>query len=86
MRQVWLTRHGPPEVLELRDAVVPEPSRDKVLIKVAVAGINLAESWRASGSSPTRSLAASSDTRWRAKLPRLDIPQWGLPWETRSWR
>ena len=43
MRQVWITRHGPPEVLELRDAVVPEPSRDEVLIKVAVAGINFAD-------------------------------------------
>jgi NADPH:quinone reductase-like Zn-dependent oxidoreductase len=43
MRQVWITRHGPPEVLELREAAVPEPSGDEVLIKVAAAGINFAD-------------------------------------------
>jgi synaptic vesicle membrane protein VAT-1 len=43
MRQVWIMRHGPPEVLELREAAVPEPSGDEVLIKVAAAGINFAD-------------------------------------------
>ena len=40
MHQVWITRHGPPEVLELREAAVPE---GEVLIKVAAAGINFAD-------------------------------------------
>jgi hypothetical protein len=36
MRQVWITRHGPPEVREVREAGVPEPRDNEVLIKVAV--------------------------------------------------
>jgi NADPH:quinone reductase-like Zn-dependent oxidoreductase len=43
MRQVWITRHGPPEVLEVREAVVPEPGDNEVLIKVAAAGVNFAD-------------------------------------------
>jgi NADPH:quinone reductase-like Zn-dependent oxidoreductase len=43
MHQVWITRRGPPEVLEVREAAVPEPSGNEVLIKVAAAGINFAD-------------------------------------------
>jgi D-arabinose 1-dehydrogenase-like Zn-dependent alcohol dehydrogenase len=43
MRQVWITRHGPPEVLEVREAAVPEPGDNEVLIKVAAAGVNFAD-------------------------------------------
>ncbi len=43
MRQVWITRHGPPEVLALREAAVPPPVDDQILIKVAAAGINFAD-------------------------------------------
>jgi hypothetical protein len=39
MRQVWITRYGPPEVLEVREAAVPEPGDNEVLIKVAAAGV-----------------------------------------------
>ena len=42
MRQVWITRHGPPEVLALREAAVPIPGAGEVLIAVAAAGINFA--------------------------------------------
>jgi synaptic vesicle membrane protein VAT-1 len=43
MRQVWITRHGPPEVLELREAAVPQPLEGEVLMKVAAAGVNFAD-------------------------------------------
>jgi NADPH:quinone reductase-like Zn-dependent oxidoreductase len=43
MRQVWITRHGPPEVLDVREAVAPEPGDNEVLIKVAAAGVNFAD-------------------------------------------
>jgi NADPH:quinone reductase-like Zn-dependent oxidoreductase len=43
MHQVWITRYGPPEVLELRETVTPHPSQGEVLIKVAAAGINFAD-------------------------------------------
>jgi NADPH:quinone reductase-like Zn-dependent oxidoreductase len=36
-------RHGPPEVLDLREAAVPQPAKGEVLIKVAAAGINFAD-------------------------------------------
>jgi synaptic vesicle membrane protein VAT-1 len=41
--QVWIMRHGPPEVLKLREAAVPQPAKGEVLIKVAAAGINFAD-------------------------------------------
>jgi NADPH:quinone reductase-like Zn-dependent oxidoreductase len=43
MRQVWISRYGPPEVLELREAPVPRPVDDQILIKVAASGINFAD-------------------------------------------
>jgi synaptic vesicle membrane protein VAT-1 len=43
MHQVWVTRHGPPDVLELREAAVPQPSKGEVLIRVVAAGINFAD-------------------------------------------
>jgi synaptic vesicle membrane protein VAT-1 len=43
MRQVWIPRHGPPEVLEVREAPIPEPKSGEVLVKVAAAGINFAD-------------------------------------------
>src|SRR5260370_35727276 len=43
MRQVWIGRYGPPEVLELREAAMPRPADDQILIKVAACGINFAD-------------------------------------------
>ncbi|HXZ00865.1 MAG TPA: zinc-binding dehydrogenase [Stellaceae bacterium] len=43
MRQIWITRHGPPEVLALREAAVPSPGAGEVLIAVAAAGVNFAD-------------------------------------------
>jgi NADPH:quinone reductase-like Zn-dependent oxidoreductase len=43
MRQVWITRTGPPEVLELREAADPEPRAGEVQIRVRAVGINFAD-------------------------------------------
>ena len=43
MRQIWIERHGPPEVLALREAAMPTPRAGEVLIQVAAAGINFAD-------------------------------------------
>src|SRR5215510_8980666 len=43
MRQVWITRTGPPEVLELREAADPVPRAGEVQIRVRAVGINFAD-------------------------------------------
>jgi NADPH:quinone reductase-like Zn-dependent oxidoreductase len=43
MRQVWISRRGGPEVLEVREAPDPVPGPGEVLIRVAAAGINFAD-------------------------------------------
>ena len=43
MRQVVITRHGAPEVLEVRDALDPAPGTGEVRIAVAAAGVNFAD-------------------------------------------
>ena len=43
MRQVWITRRGGPEVLQVRDAPDPVPGPGEVLIRVAAAGVNFAD-------------------------------------------
>lgn len=43
MRQVWITRTGPPEVLEVREAPDPEPAAGQVRVRVRAAGVNFAD-------------------------------------------
>jgi NADPH:quinone reductase-like Zn-dependent oxidoreductase len=43
MRQVWITKQGPPEVLKVREAPDPEAGPGKVRIRVRAAGINFAD-------------------------------------------
>jgi NADPH:quinone reductase-like Zn-dependent oxidoreductase len=43
MRQVWITRAGAPEVLQVREAPDPEPGDGQVRIRVKAAGINFAD-------------------------------------------
>src|SRR5271165_5058810 len=43
MRQVWITRAGPPEVLQTREAPDPEPKAGEIRVRVAAAGINFAD-------------------------------------------
>lgn len=43
MRQVFITRTGGPEVLEVREAPTPDPAAGEVRIRVEAAGINFAD-------------------------------------------
>jgi NADPH:quinone reductase-like Zn-dependent oxidoreductase len=43
MRQVWISRQGPPEVLEVREAPDPDAGTGQVRIRVRAAGINFAD-------------------------------------------
>ena len=43
MRQIWIPKAGPPEVLELREAPDPQPGRGEVRVRVQAAGINFAD-------------------------------------------
>lgn len=43
MRQVWITKAGGPEVLQVREAADPTPGPGEVRIRVAFAGINYAD-------------------------------------------
>jgi len=43
MRQIWIGKYGPPEVLEVREAPDPEPSPGEVRIRVEASGVNFAD-------------------------------------------
>jgi NADPH:quinone reductase-like Zn-dependent oxidoreductase len=43
MRQVWIRRVGPPEVLELIEAPDPQPEAGEVRVRVRASGINFAD-------------------------------------------
>jgi NADPH:quinone reductase-like Zn-dependent oxidoreductase len=43
MRQIWITRAGPPEVLAIKDAPDPQPKAGEVRIRVEASGINFAD-------------------------------------------
>jgi NADPH:quinone reductase-like Zn-dependent oxidoreductase len=43
MRAVWITKHGGPEVLEVRESPDPEPKAGEVRVRVEAAGLNFAE-------------------------------------------
>ena len=43
MKQVWISRVGPPEVLKVKEAPDPKPQAGEALIDVKVSGINFAD-------------------------------------------
>ncbi|MDX1688712.1 MAG: medium chain dehydrogenase/reductase family protein [Candidatus Promineifilaceae bacterium] len=43
MKQIWITRAGPPEVLEVREAAAPTARTGEVRIQVEAAGVNFAD-------------------------------------------
>lgn len=52
MRQVWISKAGAPEVLEVREAPDPEPAAGEVRIAVEAAGINFADIMARMGTYP----------------------------------
>jgi NADPH:quinone reductase-like Zn-dependent oxidoreductase len=52
MRQVWITKPGPPEVLQVRTAADPEPAAGQVRIRVRAAGVNFADTMARVGMYP----------------------------------
>jgi synaptic vesicle membrane protein VAT-1 len=43
MRQIWITKAGPPEVLQVKDAPDPQPQAGEVRIRVEASGVNFAD-------------------------------------------
>src|SRR5262245_32338606 len=43
MRQIWITKYGPPEVLAVKEAPDPEPKPGEVRIRVEASGVNFAD-------------------------------------------
>ena len=43
MRQVWITKAGPPEVLQVKEAADPQPNAGELRIRVEAAGVNFAD-------------------------------------------
>lgn len=52
MRQIWIPRHGPPEVLEVRESPDPEPGPGELRIAVRAAGVNFADALARMGMYP----------------------------------
>jgi NADPH:quinone reductase-like Zn-dependent oxidoreductase len=50
MRAAVITRHGGPEVIEVRDVPVPVPGAGEVLVRVGAAGCNNTDLWTREGS------------------------------------
>ncbi|MBT2212823.1 quinone oxidoreductase [Actinomadura sp. NEAU-AAG7] len=49
MRRVVLGRQGPPDVMRVVEAAEPEPAGGEVLVRVAVAGVNVVDLFQRSG-------------------------------------
>ncbi|MHB8449786.1 MAG: quinone oxidoreductase family protein [Mycobacteriales bacterium] len=54
MQTISVSRHGGPDVLEVRDAPTPEPGPDELRVDVAAAGVNFVDVYHRTGTYPTR--------------------------------
>src|SRR5581483_3410834 len=43
MRQIWITKVGPPEVLAVKEAPDPQPKAGELRIRVEASGVNFAD-------------------------------------------
>ena len=52
MRQIAITKTGGPEVLTLRDVLVPQPKAGEILVRLAAAGLNFIDVYHRTGLYP----------------------------------
>jgi len=43
MRQIWISKAGPPEVLQVKEAPDPHPAAGELRIRVEASGVNFAD-------------------------------------------
>ena len=43
MRQIWISRAGPPEALTVKEAPDPEPQKGEMRVRVEACGVNFAD-------------------------------------------
>jgi NADPH:quinone reductase-like Zn-dependent oxidoreductase len=43
MRQIWISKSGPPEVLVVRETPDPQPASGEMRIRVEASGVNFAD-------------------------------------------
>jgi NADPH:quinone reductase-like Zn-dependent oxidoreductase len=71
MRAVWVTRHGGPEVLEVREAPDPSPRAGEVRIRVRAAGVNFADVMASTRPRPSRPPWSGTRSRgWSTRSAR----------------
>jgi len=71
MRAAVITRHGGPDVVDVRDVPVPRPGPAEVLVRVSAAGCNNTDLWTREGS-----YGLAGDSKQRAGwLGPLDFPR-----------
>lgn len=71
MRAALITRHGGPDVIEVRDVAVPRPGPGEVLVRVSAAGCNNTDLWTREGSYGSTN-GSSEKAGW---LGPLDFPR-----------
>jgi NADPH:quinone reductase-like Zn-dependent oxidoreductase len=49
MKAIFITKYGPPDVLELRDVDIPTPSENQVLVKIHAASLNISDYYSLTG-------------------------------------
>jgi len=52
MRAIWITKHGGPDVLQVRESADPVPKEGEIRVRVRAAGLNFAEVMARSGLYP----------------------------------
>src|SRR5690242_15580699 len=52
MKTAWIASFGDPDVLEIRDTAIPQPSREEVLVRVRASALNRADLLQRQGKYP----------------------------------